>query len=54
MITFHTDYIKVTERESDHSYKVQLNVVEFEQSIMAQLVALPKDVNYRVTVEEEK
>lgn len=53
MIQFHADYIKVNERESDHSYKVQLNVGEYEQDIMAQLVALPKDKNYKITVETE-
>lgn len=54
MIKFIADRVTVKERESDNSYKVQFNCGEYMQVEMVKLMALPKDVNLKITVEVEE
>ena len=50
-LTFNADRVTVRERESDNSYKVIFNCGEYVQNEVVKLMALPKDVNLKVTVE---
>lgn len=54
LIEFLSDRITIKERESDNSYKVQFNTGEYMQAQIVKLMALPKDVSLKVTVEVEE
>jgi len=51
-LVFTADRVTVRERESDNSYKVIFNTGEYSQLEVVKLMALPKDVNLKITVEE--
>lgn len=53
-IEFLADRVTVRERESDNSYKVTFNTGEYEQTKMAQLMLLPKDVEIKVIIKVEE
>lgn len=53
MIKFMADRITVQERISDNSYKVIIYTGEYMQVEMVKLMALPKDINLKITVEKD-
>lgn len=54
MISFLADRITVQERISDNSYKVVIYTGEYTQQEMVKLMALPKDINLKITVESDE
>lgn len=54
MIQFTADRIRITERLSDNSYKVECFTGEYEQEKMVEIMALPKDVAIKISLEVEE
>ena len=48
------DKIKVNGPKTDHSFAVTLEVGEYEQSKIAQIMSVAQPTNFRVTIEEIK
>jgi hypothetical protein len=53
-IVFQADRVRVMERITDNSYKVEFFTGEYEQENVVKLMALPKDVVLKISVEVEE